>query len=99
VSKFKNILDPRVIKPGMECRTCLDWQTVMDSSNDGDSDDPNDYNWFDGIVKKAGPYSGDEGTGYKVVINKYIDGGEWNILLIKDHNYEFFLIKMTDWDE
>jgi len=101
--KWLNILDPNVVKAGMECRSCLDFDHPINISDDGDSEDPDDMDWFNAKVERVHRRrldldDEDSPIGLEVIVAKTNQGPTWSIFLYED-NLEYFLIKHTAWDE
>ena len=103
MSKWMGILDPQVLKVGMECRSCLDYDSVIDNSDDGNDNEPDDSDWFEAKILSINHRringDDDEGElGYEVIVQKQHNDSTWSIFLT-DENLEFFEIKVNTWDE
>jgi len=95
--KFISILDAKVLKIGMRVETCLDGDSPMSNTDDGDINGPDDCNWFNGKIKQVSKRTSD---GYMVYIQR--DGqpetDTWQVDL-NDDNLEFLRVEtQLDWD-
>lgn len=95
--KFIGILDAKVLKVGMRVETCLDCDSPMANTDDGDIDGPDDCNWFKGkIIQVSKRSSG----GYMIYIQRDGQPGTdtWQVDL-NDDNLEFLKVEtQLDWD-
>lgn len=101
--KWLNIIDPNVVKVGMQCRTCLDYDHPNDMSEDGDSEDPDDMEWFDAEVisiqtRQLNDTDENSSIGSHVIVRKKGETDTWNVFLDED-TVEWFLIKYKAWDD
>ena len=98
--RWVGIKDIKVLRVGMECRTCLDNADPMyeDRSDDGDEDDvfsDDDLKWFEAKIISIQP--GRDRTSVTVRKNNSANSS-WNVILLYD-NLQYFEIKVLDWDE
>jgi len=100
MTKWVSILDGNVVKPGMQCRTCLDHDMPMDASDDGNDDE--EYLWFEATVlsvEKARLNHNFNTYGYRILVRKKKEKhSEWSVFLNSD-NYEFFEVTLNAWDD
>jgi hypothetical protein len=103
MAKWISILDASVVRVGMQCRTCLDWDHLIDESDDGDGGRDNE--WFEATVREIHKQRHDSENnnspmGFAIAIERkdHGTGDIWSVFLYSD-NLEYFEVKLNAWDD
>ena len=89
--------DPKLLKIGMRVKCCLDCSEVIDRSDDGDSDNPDDLGWFTGKIVNLKK----DGNEYILEINRddSSPSDRWTVNL-DESLMDYIQIEMPDlWDK
>ena len=94
-----NILDPKVLKIGMEIQSCLDISEMNYEENDeGETDD--EATWFDGKIVNINNAYNDVHYGRGTLVTLFRNDREdnWDILLNKE-TLQYCLLYIKEWDD